>query len=106
MNILLHLWLPPERRIFYGDLYYFVAIGLLVKHNLSSRVPVALLFLSGLTNDHVILVGKLGYIRPNQYPFSLQVSSVHREGLLVNLHLRKAQSSFINGRLYMPPKNI
>ena len=65
MSVLLHLWLPPERRILDGDLDYILAIGLLVKHNLSPQHLVALLIFPGLTNDNFILISLFGYVGPN-----------------------------------------
>ena len=56
MSVLLHLWLLPECRILDGDLDYLLAIGLLVKHNLSPQDLVALLIFPGLTNDNIILL--------------------------------------------------
>ena len=65
MRVLLHLWLPPECRILDGDLDYLLAIGLLVKHNLSPQDFVALLIFPGLTNDNIILTSRFGYAGPN-----------------------------------------
>ena len=46
----------PECRILDGDLDYLLAIGSLVKHNLSPQDLVALHIFPGLTNDNITFI--------------------------------------------------
>ena len=42
----------------------------------------------------------------NEHVDIVQIQCVNRKRSLLNLHTRKYQSSFINGRLYLPTENI
>ena len=65
-SIFLHLWLPPECRILDGDFDHFLAIGLLIKHNMSPQDLVAILAFPELTNNEISFISRFGYLRPNE----------------------------------------
>src|SRR4051812_21653565 len=62
MSVFLHLWLPPECRIFDGDSDYLLATWLFVKHNLPPQDIVTLLALPGLTYDNIGLVSRFRHL--------------------------------------------
>ena len=59
-----------------------------------------------ITNDNVLPLRSFGLFWLNEYLWIVQFQHINRERSLVNLYLRKYQSSFINGRLYLSTKNI
>src|SRR4051812_244304 len=65
-SIFLYLRLPPECRVLDGDFDDFLAVGLLIKHNLSPQDLAVLIVFPGLTNNNISFVSRFGYLRPNE----------------------------------------
>ena len=89
--------MPPESGISDNDLQSILAIISLLFDNFPGKDLVTCIHRSWITDDNILPFSSFGLFRPNGHLWIVQFQRMNRERSFVNLHLRKYQSSFING---------
>jgi hypothetical protein len=102
----LSLGLPLECGSLDSDLHRLFAISGLLYYHFSQQDIIIDDNSALFTDDHVLAFGRFSLFWSDQHLGILQINGVDWKRSIIHLHLLKAQSSFINGRLHLSTKSI